>query len=154
MKSQPSPTPWWFLAAAAIFCGALNAGLVLAWARDPSNRYGSFAFLIWAAGIALLAWPPHGPAARLPVWVASLAICVIGQAGSLQVLKQVGLALLLASTIRPLPAAAIMLAAASTWTPAWGWLATHFAGPSFDGSRPAFGLAAFVAARLLASPQK
>jgi len=154
MKSHPSPTPWWFLAAATVFCGALNAGLIEAWARDPSNRYGSSAFLVWAAGIALLAWPPRGPAARLPVWIAALAICAIGQAGALQVLKQAALALLLASTIRPLPSAAIMLAAASTWTPAWGWLATQFAGPSLDGYRPVFGLAAFVAARLLARPQK
>ena len=110
--------------------------------------------MVWAAGIALLARPPRGPAARLPLWIAALAVCVAGQLGALQVLKQAGLAMLLAGTVPAVPSALIMLAAAASWTPAWGWLASTITGSPWDSARPIFALGCFVAARLLAGTRR
>jgi hypothetical protein len=141
------PVPWWFFGCTAALAAALNAGLPAAWSRDPSNRFGGLAMALWLAACFVLA--RKRPAARLPGWILALVLLVLGQLGSLQVLKHAALALLLASVCPGRAPFFFMALAAFAWTPAWGWIFGHAAGSPIDAIRPVFVAAAFACAFLL-----
>lgn len=140
--------PWWFFAAAGAWATAANASLLGAWIHDPSNRFGMAAFALWLAGCLLVARARRPLPARTGLWIAALVLLVAGNLGSLQVLKQASLALLLASLCRGPIALVAMLAAAASWTPAWGWFFNQTLGQPLDFARPLFALAACAAAWL------
>jgi len=148
MKNTPSSTPWWFFGCTLAMATILNVGLLTPWARDPSNRFGGMSFALWLAGCAFIAWSSRPIPARTGTWIASLSFLVLGELGTLQVLKHAALALLVPSLCRkPLSVACMALAAAS-WTPAWGWIFQQAFGTPLDFVRPLFVLACFAAARL------
>lgn len=146
--NTPRPTPWWFFACTLAMGILLSAGLITAWTRDPSNRFGGMAFAIWVAGCTFLAWYSRPLPARTGVWVASLALLVLGELGTFQAIKHAALALLLPSLCRRPLAFGCMAIAAASWTPAWGWVFSHSIGTPLDMMRPLFVLACFAAARL------
>jgi len=132
---EPSPAPAWFVAAVLALVATLNGGLPAAWRSDPSNRFGLPAFLAWAIGAAWLAFRRGSPTRSLGMSVAGLSFAVIGQMGNLEVLKQVGLATAVSGLFGTLRARFLVMAAASAWTPAWGWLAQHACGDALDWLR-------------------
>ena len=144
--TAPGKAPWWFFAAVTAWALAANAGLAGAWAHDPSNRFGAPAFALWAGGCLLVALSRRPVPARTALWVAALALLVAGYLGGMQFLKQASLAVLLASLCRGPLALAAMLAAAASWTPAWGWFFNQALGQPLDLARPLFALAATAAA--------
>lgn len=147
--NTPRPAPWWFFACTFALGLILNAGLITAWGRDPSNRFGGLAFVLWLAGCTFIAWSTRPMPARTGVWISSLGLLVLGELGTLQVLKHVAIALLLPSLCRKPLAFGCMALAAASWTPAWGWILEHACGTPLDFMRPLFVLACFAAARLV-----
>ena len=133
--------PWWFFILVAAWGAFLNAGLLSAWIYDPSNRFGGLAFVLWLAACGFVAWSARPVPARTGVWISSLVLLALGELGTLQVLKQVAMALLLPSLCRRPSAFALMALAAASWTPAWGWLFNHAIGTPLDFLRPLFVIA-------------
>lgn len=146
--SSPRSTPWWFFGCTLAMGILLNAGLLTAWGRDPSNRFGGLSFALWLAGCTFIAWSARPMPARTGFWITSLILLVLGELGTLQVLKHAALALLLPSLCRKPLAFGCMAAAAASWTPAWGWAFTEASGSPLDFMRPLFVLACLAAARL------
>lgn len=149
MTNPPRSIPWWFFGCTLAMGVILNAGLPTAWARDPSNRFGGLSFALWLAACAFLAWSARPIPARTGVWIAALALLVLGELGTLQVLKHAAVALLVPSLCRKPLTFACMAVAAASWTPAWGWILEHACGTPLDFVRPLFVLACFVLARLV-----
>ena len=146
--TTPAKAPWWFFAAVTAWAVAANAGLAGAWAHDPSNRFGAPAFALWAGGCLLVARSRRPLPARTTLWIAALALLLAGYLGGIQFLKQASLAVLLASLCRGPLALAVMLAAAASWTPAWGWFFSQTLGQPLDFVRPLFAITGtFVAWR-------
>ncbi|MEI8386532.1 MAG: hypothetical protein WCG76_02930 [Verrucomicrobiota bacterium] len=146
----PLKVPWWFFFSVAAWGAFLNLGLLSAWIYDPSNRFGGLAFVLWLAGCGLVAWSARPVPARTGVWIASLVLLAVGELGSLQVLKQAALAILLPSLCRRPSSFALMAFAASSWTPAWGWVFNQALGTPLDFLRPLFVIACLGSARLSA----
>ena len=144
----PRKAPWWFFFSVAAWGACLNGGLLSAWIYDPSNRFGGLAFVLWLAGCWLVAWSARPVPARTGVWIAALVLLAVGELGSLQVLKQAAMAILLPGLCRRPSGFALMALAATSWTPAWGWIFNQaFANP-LDCLRPLFVLACIGATRL------
>ena len=142
--------PWWFFFSVAAWGAFLNFGLLSAWIYDPSNRFGGLAFVLWLAGCGLVAWSARPVLARTGVWIASLVLLAVGELGSLQVLKQAGMAILLPSLCRRPSDFALMALAATSWTPAWGWIFNQVFGIPLDLLRPLFVIACLGSTRLSA----
>ena len=140
--------PWWFFILVAAWGAFLNAGLLSAWIYDPSNRFGGLAFVLWLAACGFVAWSARPVPARTGVWISSLVLLALGELGTLQVLKQVAMALLLPSLCRRPSAFALMALAAASWTPAWGWVFNQAFGTPLDGLRPLFVIACLGSAHL------
>lgn len=143
--TSPRP-PWWFFISTFGLCLIFNASLGIAWRNDPSNRFGAVAFLLWFVACILLSY--KHPTPRLPLWLLSLSLLVLGEIGSLQVLKHLAFALLLPSLCGNWGAFALMTLAAVAWTPAWGWLFHLAVGNPLDILRPFFVIFAFLFARI------
>lgn len=142
--------PWWFFGCTLALAAALNASLPTAWLRDPSNRFGGLAMAMWLA--ACLSLSKKNPAARLPAWISSLGLLVLGQLGSLQLLKHAALAILVASLCPGRAPFFLMALAALAWTPAWGWIFGQAVGSPLDAARPLFIIACLGAAFVLRPP--
>jgi len=141
--------PWWFFFSVAAWGAFLNGGLLSAWIYDPSNRFGGLAFALWLAGCCWLVVRSARPLpARTGMWIASLVLLAVGELGSLQVLKQAAMAILLPSLCRRPSSFALMALAAVSWTPAWGWIFNQAIRTPLDGLRPLFAIACWWAARL------
>ena len=145
---DPLKVPWWFFFSVAAWGAFLNYGLLSAWIYDPSNRFGGLAFVLWLVGCGLVVRSARPVAARTGVWIASLVLLAVGELGTLQVLKQGAVALLLPSLCRRPSAFAIMALAAAAWTPAWGWIFNQAFGNPLDFVRPLFVIACLGSARL------
>ena len=148
---DPRQSPWWFFFSVAAWGAFLNGSLLPAWIYDPSNRFGGLAFVLWLAGCCWLVVRSARPVlARTGVWIASLGLLAVGELGSLQVLKQAAMAILLSSLCRRPSDFALMALAATSWTPAWGWIFNQVFGIPLDFLRPLFVIACLGFTRLSA----
>ena len=146
---DPLKAPWWFFFSVAAWGAFLNYGLLSAWIYDPSNRFGALAFVLWLAGCCWLAVRSARPVpARAGVWLASLVLLAVGELGTLQVLKQAAMAILLPSVCRRPSDFALMAVAAASWTPAWGWIFNLAFGNPLDCLRPVFVIVCLGATRI------
>jgi len=142
---------WWFLLATLTFALVVNFPLVAAWFRDPSMRFAFPSFVIWATAICLLLRLQRPAPQRVIVWVAALCVIALGQATSFQILKQIGLSVLLPSLLARPSAFASLAVAGISWFPAWGWGFQQIAGTPLDAVRPVLPFAAFLVFRFNAS---
>ncbi len=106
--------------------------------------------VMWLA--ACLALSKNNPAARLPTWIFSLGLLVLGQLGSLQLLKHSAMAILVASLCPGRAPFFLMALAALAWTPAWGWIFGQAVGSPLDAARPVLVIACLGAAFFLRPP--
>lgn len=114
--------PLWFLTAVLIYLAWGNQTLPSAWMHDPSNRTGGIAFLLWlGTSVGVAAWQQFS-VSGLRWWTMALLLCLIGQLGSLEILKQLALAVAIMSLLENRPCRLACLAGALSWTPALGWL--------------------------------
>ena len=138
MNAAPPRPAWWFFGCVLALALVLNAALPPAWFTDASNRFGLPAFVLWVIGVLAGFLVPRKtpPRARTAVWVCALGLLMLGEAGSLQVLKQAAFALLIASLSPGGIAGVVIFLAAGSWMPAWGWGWTHLLGTPMDWARP------------------
>lgn len=117
-----------WMALALGYCIWQSQNLLSAWQSSYYDRNGWIAILIWMipVGLALLN-PRHGratPRTQAVFLMAALAITCLGQLGSMNVIRNAGLALALVGIAWRSPLHGFWLLAGLSWTPAFGWLAS------------------------------
>ncbi len=107
--------------------------LIQAWQKNPSDRFGWLALLIWMLPIAYDRFHhrAHPKEANTLLLALGLSLSFFGEMGSLNALKYAGLALSFASfTATITPAHALWLLSSIGWMPLMGWAGSHW----FPGS--------------------
>lgn len=120
MSRIPSPTEWVTIA----FCAFMANELYPIWHNPPSFPVpGEVSFILWLVPVLLmrtLHW--NGESGLSALGFAAIAIGGVGWLGSLNILKQLGLALSIAALVPVTPFFYFWLASALAWMPASRWL--------------------------------
>lgn len=114
--------PSWFIGSVSLYLIWGNQTLPSAWIHDPSNRTGAFAFLLWFGASLFMSLRTGFSSGNSNWWIASLILCLIGQLGSLEIMKQLALALAVTSFFHTSLSRIACFAGAFSWTPALGWM--------------------------------
>lgn len=112
----------------AAYCAWNARSLISGWIDAPYEKQVWFIFFLW--GMPLLyfwvANPPQSYAGNPWLIGIALSLSFVGHAGSINMLKYLGLACALAAFLPWRMELLVWLASSIAWMPAFGWLASHF----------------------------
>lgn len=101
------------------------------WAADVYARGAGIIFLLWlvpAIVVCIGDWRRNAWRMDAGLLWLSLALCLVGVVGSLNIARHLALAFALAGATRSAPRKLVWLVGAFSWLPATGWLARDIPG--------------------------